>query len=158
MKAKKIIELVLAVCLISTLAMAESSTENEVEQKRRGVGVPVSRQRQEDAPRVSPGRRGAPMDRRQAYQEMRAKRMDGHKQALAELEGIKKIAEEEGATRTAEAIQKMIDRKDAEFKQKAEQFERQRRERSKRVQQRTAERSVRKKPAEKTEQKNTEEK
>jgi len=158
MKAKKTIELALAVCLISALVMAETSTEKEAEQKCKGVRVPASRQRQEDATRVSPHRRGAPMDRRQVYEERLAKQTARHKEALAELEAIKKIAEEEKAPRTAEAIQKIIDRKDAEFKQKAEQFEQQRRERFEQVRQRTAERSARKKPAEKTGQKNTEEK
>ncbi|OQY07579.1 MAG: hypothetical protein B6I25_01580 [Planctomycetales bacterium 4572_13] len=158
MKAKKTIGLVLAVCLISALVIAETSTEKEAGQKDKKADISVSRQRSERGPGTAPGRRGTPENRRQAYQERLAKQTAGHKDALAELEAIKKIAEEEKASRTAEAIQKMIDRKDAEFKQKMERGERQRRERFEQIQKRTAGRPVRKKPAEKTEQKNTEEK
>ncbi len=157
MKTRKAIGWVLAVCFISALVMAETSTEKEAGQKRKGADVSAPRQRDGGVPRVSPSRRGPSMDRQQAYQEMLAKRVDSHKQALAELEGIKKIAEEENATRTVEALQKMIDKKDAEFKQKMEQFERQRRERSKRVQQRTK-KPTQKKTTEITERKAIEEK
>ena len=158
MKTKKTIGWVLAVCLISALVMAEASTEKEAGQKRKGADVSVSKQRDGGVPsRVSPSRRGTPANRQQMYQEMRTKRMASHKQALEELEAIKKIAEEENAPRTAEAIGKLINKKDAEFKQKIEQFERQRRERSKRDQQRT-EKLERKKPAETMERKAAKEK
>jgi len=157
METKKTIGLVLGFCLISALVMAEASNEKEAGQKHKGPDVSASRQRGGSVPRVSPGRRGTPKNHRQAYQEMLAKRRANHKQALAELEEIKKIAKEEGATRTAEAIQKMIDKKDAEFKQKMEQFEQQRRERSKRVQQRT-EKPTRKEAAETAKQKVAEDK
>ena len=158
MKTKRIYGLILTVCLVSALVMAEVSKEQESEQKRKGADVSASRQRDGSMPgRVSPSRRGAPADRRQAYHKRLAGQMAKHKEALAELEAIKKIAEEEGATRTAEALGKMIDKKDAEFRQKMEQFERQRRERSKRIQQR-AEKQAQKKTAETTKKKAAEEK
>lgn len=158
MKTKKTIGLVLAVCLVSALVMAEASNEKEAGQKRKGADISASRQRQEGASRVSPGRRGDPGNRQQAYQKMLEKRGAAHKKAVTELEAIKKIAEEEDAPRTVEALQKMIDKKNAEFKQKMEQFEGQRRERSKQLQQRTAGRPARMKPAETTESKAIEEK
>lgn len=86
-----------------------------------------------------------------------AGQMAKHKEALAELETIKKIAEEEGAPRTVEAIQKMIDTKDNEFKQKLEQFERQRTTRLEQLQQRLTERRARRNPVA-TESKETENK
>jgi len=148
MKTKKICGLVLMACLVSAWVMAETSSGKETKRIHKKVGVSASGERKADVPRISPDRQRTSMDRRQAYQERLAKQMAGHRQALAELEAIKKIAEDEGATRTVEAIQRMIDKKDAKFKQKMEQFEHQRHERSKRLQQRTAEKSARKKPVE----------
>ena len=155
MKTKKAIGLVLALCLVSALVMAEASDGKEAGQK---ADVSASKQRQKGAPRVSPNRQGDPRNRQQAYKEMLEKRRANHKKTLAGLEEIKKIAEEENATRTAEALGKMIDKKNAEFKQSMEQFEGRRRERSRQLQQRTAGRPTRKKPAETTESKVAEEK
>ena len=146
MKTKKTIGLMLAVCLISALVMAEASGDKKADPK--GADASVSRQRPEGAPQVSPSRRGDPRNRQQAYQEMLEKRGAIHKEAVAELEAIKKIAEGEGAKRTVEALQMMIDKKNAEFKQRMEQFETQRRERSKQLEQRTGGRPQRNRPAE----------
>ena len=145
MKTKKTIGLMLAVCLISAWVMAEASGDKKADPK--GADASVSRQRPEGAPQVSPSRRGDPRNRQQAYQEMVEKRGAIHKEAVAELEAIKKIAEGEGAKRTVEALQMMIDKKNAEFKQRMEQFETQRRERSKQLQQRTGGRPQRNRPA-----------
>ena len=151
MKTKKTIGFMLAVCLISALVMAEASGDKKADPK--GADASVSRQRPEGAPQVSPSRRGDPRNRQQAYQEMLEKRGAIHKEAVAELEAIKKIAEGEGAKRTVEALQMMIDKKNAEFKQRMEQFETQRRERSKQLEQRTGGRPQRNRPAEAVESK-----
>lgn len=119
---KKSIGLVLAVCLISTLLMAESSKEKQPQNESKKADTAAS---QRD-PRMS-SRRGNPADRQQMFQEMMSKRIEEHKKAISELEEIKKIAEEEDAPRTVEALQKMIDKKNAEFNQRMEQFEQQRR-------------------------------
>ena len=148
---KKIIGLVLVVCCVSTLVMAETSGDKEAD--RKDADPAVSRQRPEGAPQVSPRRRGDPRNRQQAYQEMLEKRGAIHKEAVAELEAIKMIAEDEGAKRTVEALQKMIDKKNAEFKQRMEQFETQRRERAKQLEQRTGGRPQRNRPAEAVESK-----
>jgi hypothetical protein len=145
MKTKKTIGLMLAVCLISAVVLAEASGDKKADPK--GPDASISRQRPEGAPPVSPRRRGDPRNRQQAYQEMLEKRGAIHKEAVAELEAIKKIAEEEGAKRTVEALQMMIDKKNAEFKQRMEQFETQRRERSKQLEQRTGGRPQRNGPA-----------
>lgn len=149
----KRIGLVLAVCLISAMVTAETAGEKKGEQKRKDAGV--SRQRQENAPEVPLGRarRSGQENRQEAYREMLEKRKGSHQKAIAELEAIKKIAEEENAVRTVEALQKMIDKKNAEFKQRAEQFEKQRRERSKQLQQRRGRTPEGGRPAGKTEKK-----
>ena len=165
MKTKKVIGLVLVVCLVSAFVIAaEVSDEKEAVQKPSRVDVAASRasrQRPESAARVSPtspARQSSLRNRQQAYQERLAGQMASHKQAVAELEAIKKIAEEEGATRTTEALQKMIDKKNADFKQSMERFESQRSERLKQLQQRMVETPSRTKPAAATESKATEEK
>ena len=143
MKTKKTIGFMLAVCLISAVVLAQASGDKKADPKK--ADTSVSRQRPEGA-QVSPRRRGDPRNRQQAYQEMLEKRGAIHKEAVAELEAIKKIAEEEGAKRTVEALQMMIDKKNAEFKQRMEQFETQRRERSKQLEQRTGGRPQRNRP------------
>lgn len=83
-------------------------------------------------------RSGTAADRELMYQDAVARRMAEHKAQITELEEIKKIAQEENASRTIEAIQKLIDKKDSQFKQSLEQFERQRRARMEQIQQRTS--------------------
>ena len=141
MKTKKFLGLMLAVCLISAWVTAEVASEKKTERKGKKADVSVSEERPERGPRGARPHRVAPADRQQAYKQMRAKRVDTHKKSLAELEAIKKIAEQEGATRTAEAIGNLIDKKDSAFKKRTEQFEQQRQERRKRIQQRAAEKS-----------------
>jgi hypothetical protein len=70
-----------------------------------------------------------PAGMQEAYQEMIKRREEEHKKAMAELEEIKKIAEGEKATKTVEALQKMIDNKNAEFKKNVEEAEKKRAER-----------------------------
>ena len=115
MTAKKFFGLVVIACLISVLVSAEVKNEKQVEPARRAAGATASRQR-----KVSP-------DREKAYQEMLVKRMTPNKQTITDLEEVKKIAEEEGAVRTIEAIQKMIEKKQAEVKELTDRFDRQRR-------------------------------
>lgn len=145
MKRTRIFGLILVVCLLSVMVIAKDAKEEPAQQKREGVSARQERPTGGPAARGMQGRRGgAPRDRQQMYQQRLAQQATVHKQALAELEAIKKIAEEEDATRTVAALQKMIDKKDAEFKAKMEKFEKQRRERSKQATQRTGERPTRK--------------
>lgn len=73
------------------------------------------------------------MNREQRYKQMLAKRAEVHQKQIAELDAIKKIAEEEGAKRTAEAIQKLIDKKKADYKKTAVQMEKDRRKRAEKM-------------------------
>lgn len=73
-------------------------------------------------------RRAGAVDIEQMYRERLAKLTEEHKASLKELEDIKKLAEEEGATKTAEALQKLIAKKDAEFGEKMKKAERMRKE------------------------------
>ncbi len=67
------------------------------------------------------------------------RRKQEHQAVMKELEAIKKIAESENATKTAEAIQKMIDAKDAAFKKQVAEVEKRRAEMMERRNQRTQE-------------------
>ncbi len=80
-----------------------------------------------------------PAGMQQAYEEMQKRREEEHKKAIAELEEIKKIAESEKATKTVEALQKMIDKKNADFKKSTEDMEKRRTERMEQVRQRQQE-------------------
>jgi hypothetical protein len=80
----------------------------------------------------------------QAYQELLKKRTAEHQKGIAELEEIKKIAESEKAKKTAEALQKMIDQKNAEFKKSMEDAEKQRTETMERIKQHQKEMAAKK--------------
>jgi hypothetical protein len=96
--------------------------------------------------RTSLARPGA-VDREAAFRDMLAGRAQAHAEVMKELVDLKKLAEEENATKTAEAIQAMIDKKDGEYKKSVEQFERQRRERAEQLQKRLSERQTSREPA-----------
>ena len=68
--------------------------------------------------------------RRRSYVQVQARRAQVQAEAMAELEAIIKIAKEEGATRTVEAIQALIDKKNAEYKDRVARMETQRSERA----------------------------
>ncbi len=115
--------------------------------------VPAAREKKPPTPTAADARRErltsrggrgqSPTARDQMYREMLAKQGEKHREALKELEDIKKIAEEEGATKTAEAIQALIDKKDADYKQNIEKAEKARAERAERVEQRLKDRQAR---------------
>jgi hypothetical protein len=103
-----------------------------------------------------PGMPG-PGGMQQAYDEMVKKREAEHQKGIAELEEIKKIAASEKATKTVEALQKMIDKRNADFKKSVEEAEKKRAEMQERIKQhqqqmatQNAETQPAKTPAEKT--------
>ncbi len=101
--------------------------------------------------------RSRTVNREQGRQERAARQSEMHRASLKELQDIKTIAEEEGATRTVEAIQKLIDKKNAEFQKGIEQAERARRERAAQVQKRMKQAEAQKaKPATEGEEGKTE--
>jgi hypothetical protein len=60
------------------------------------------------------------------YQNAQQRRQQQHDEAIKELEELKKLAESENATKTAAAIQKMIDKQNEEYKKQTEESERRR--------------------------------
>jgi len=165
MKTKKIMGLVLVACVVSALVMVEASDKNEAAEKdtsaasqkkwevQRSGSMPHDREGQTVLFSDVPAEKGelkspvrspiagrpvrGPVDPQQRYQQMLSKRAEIHKQGIDELEEIKKIAQEEGAARTVEAIQKMIDKKNAEYKKSIQGFTRMQRERADQIRQRT---------------------
>lgn len=113
------------------------------EQKSAGSGQPPKMQM---PPRQEMGRRDMP-NMEERLKEIQAGRAAAHQQGIDELVALKKLAEEENATKTAAAIQAMIDKKNEEYKKGVEQMERQRRQRTEQIQQRMSERQTQK-PAE----------
>ena len=131
MKAKKLAGLILALFVISGFVFAEAEKVKKAEKMEK------TEAQQLDPKTRSMPRRGSRPDRSQMLRERMEKQMKVHKAALKELEDIKKIAEEEGATKTAEALQKLIDKKDAQFKKNLQKFEKARKERALKLQERT---------------------
>ncbi|MBN2514176.1 MAG: hypothetical protein JXB18_14655 [Sedimentisphaerales bacterium] len=60
------------------------------------------------------------------YQSAQQRRQQLHDEAVKELEELKKLAESENATKTAAAIQKMIDKRNEEYKKQTEESDRRR--------------------------------
>ena len=96
-------------------------------------------------------------NREEVYRERMRNQEMAHKELVDELIEIKKIAEEEGASKTAEAIQKMIDKREQQYKLRIEEAQRRRLEMQKRIQERMKEREQRieRQAAEKEPQKQT---
>ena len=59
----------------------------------------------------------------QRFEQQIAQRRREHENAIRELEGIKKVALEEKAKKTVALVQKLIDKKNAEFKKSADQIQ-----------------------------------
>lgn len=130
MKMKAWIGLILIGLALNGLAAAETESRPAPKNVRKPE-VSVDRQAAARSREVS-------ADRQQAYREMADRRSQVHQAAIKELEDIKKIAEEEGATQTVAALQKLIDQKNEEYKKGVEQFEKVRRERAERIRERQA--------------------
>lgn len=64
-----------------------------------------------------------------------------HQELTAELTAILKIAQEENAVKTAEALQKLIDKRQEEYKQNLERMQQRRAEMQRRIEQRLRERT-----------------
>jgi hypothetical protein len=79
----------------------------------------------------------------QGFESMMKQRQEDHAKAVGELEEIKKIAESENATKTAEALQKMIDKKNADFKKAVDDIEKRQKERMEMIQKRQQEMEAR---------------
>jgi hypothetical protein len=135
---------IVSMIVFLAVGMVIAVSESEKQGDSKG-DTPAVRQQQPGRPgQGQAGRSRGPVDHQQRYQQMLSRREDVHKKSIAELEAIKKIAEEEGATRTVEAIQKMIDKKNTDYQQAIERFERARKERMQRTRRQVEKDSVNK--------------
>ena len=129
--------------LMCVIAACVFAADSQKEAKTRAAQKPSIRnksQSQAETARPAPTQRGGaadPQQRRQGYQQMLARRAEVQAAAIAELVAIKKIAQEENAERTVEAIQALIDKKNTEYQERVKKQEAQRRERAEQMQQRT---------------------
>ena len=136
---KKLITLLLVTGLIAGLAFAAEDGEKQTNRIKKDEVVPAKK-----GSETRPGRptamdryRQSSTDRQERYRQAMNQRAERHRQEVAEIEAIKKIAEEEGATRTVQAIQKMIDKKNAAYKEGIERYNRMRQGHSEQIRQRT---------------------
>lgn len=136
---KKLVTLLMVAALFAGLAFSGEEGDKEVKKSEKQNAAPPGKGELKRPERSSlagrPGR--GSVNPQERYQQMLSRRAEIHKQAIDELEEIKKIAQEEGATRTVEALQKMIDKKNAEYKKGIEEFTRMQRQRADQIQQRT---------------------
>lgn len=127
MAAKKWAGLVLSVLLVTGVVFAESPQGK----------TSKDTQLRERLQRATPAGRGMDVaGREQMFRDRMAQQAEKHSAEIKQLADIKKLAEEENATKTAEAIQKLIDEKNAVYQKNIEQVERARRERAARLQER----------------------
>jgi hypothetical protein len=140
MKTVKMTGLVLTFCLMTAMVLAEAKQDNPRKTQSVGGTQDISRSTRPNRPER--GRGG--MNREEMYKQMLANRMKTHKAGIDELAAIKKIAEEEEATRTATAIQTLIDKKDKEFKDQLASFEKRRRQQAEKLSKRDANMKTRK--------------
>jgi hypothetical protein len=129
MKKAMITGMLVAIMALSASLWAAddaSQAKSGDEQKQVMPEKPRSAQMRE---RGMMGRGGRdPNAMQQMVQDGIERRKQEHQATIKELEEIKKIAESEKATKTAEAIQKMIDAKDAAFKKQVAEVEKRRAE------------------------------
>ena len=128
MRKRKLAGLILGIFVISGFVFAEAEKAKESEEVKKTDVKQMNPRSRSMVPR------GSRPDRSQMLRERMQKQMEVHQAALKELADIKKIAEEEGATKTAEALQKLIDKKDAKFKENLQKFEKARRDRALKLQ------------------------
>ena len=108
---KKLTWICVLACLAAGLVFAAEDAANTTEPARGEAN-------QQMTERVAVPRtlnRAATRD--QMYQQRLSRQSELHQAEVGKLTAILKIAEEENATRTAEAIQKLIDQKNAEYKE-----------------------------------------
>ena len=126
MSVKKWTGLMLALLIVTGFVFAEAE---QSESQKSEV-----RERIQQATPAGRGRAGG--GREEMYRQRMAQQAEMHRVEMQELLDIKKIAEEENAPKTAEAIQALIDKKNAAYQKGIEQLERARREREARLKER----------------------
>ena len=117
----------------SVIAMAAIAIAADEVKKTEAPKVPAATsgpQRPARIPAATGDAARGTMNREGMYKEMMARRMEVHRAEMAKIEAIIKIAEEEKATKTVEALKALIAEKDKEVKDQIQQTELRRQERS----------------------------
>jgi hypothetical protein len=113
---------VATVAVLSTVLWAEEATQTTSgKQTVNGPVVPEQVQRHRQVRERGVGH--DPNAARQTFQDVIQRRTQEHQAEIKELENIKNLAEEEKATKTAAAIQKLITTKDEAFKKQLAEVE-----------------------------------
>lgn len=112
----------MCVCVIAVAAVAIAAEEAKPETPKAPAAPAMER------PVAGEGMRG-PMSRENVYKQMVARRLEIHKAEIAKIEAIVKIAEEENAPKTVEALKALIAEKDKEFQSQIQQTEQRRQDR-----------------------------
>ena len=150
MKIKNVLFLT-CTALIAVAAIAIAAEEAEKTATPAQTQQRLQRPMPGRGPVAAPGERGRGMadpnapaagNREDILREAMARRMEVHRQEIAKIEAIVKIAEEEKATKTVEALKALIAEKDKEVKDQVEQAERRRMEMQQRLQERLSERGT----------------
>lgn len=127
--------------LVTVLSFAaEKGKESAAAEKKPQVRQPRRASQQTDAQTPArPGLGRGPMnpdERSQMYSRMTAQRGSSHQELIQELLELKKVAQEENATKTVAAIEALIESKNALYKQEQIEQEQRREEFRKRMQER----------------------
>jgi len=124
-----------------------ASSDNKQQVEKQLPTRPIRlRERLQPRTRVSRSDPNAPIPRPFAREQMQpgttplAALETRHQELIAELTSILKLAQEENASKTAEAVQKLIDKHNAEYKQNLELLQQRRAEMQRRIEQRLRER------------------
>ena len=164
MKTKKVLFWMCA-CMMAVAALAYAADSNEpASGEGAGVQAPARQARPLPGrgPVAAPAERGrgpaaegvqrpavptTAEGREDVLRQAMARRMEVHREEIAKLEAILKIAEEEKAEKTAAALKALIAEKDKEIRDQIDQAERRRIEMQERLQERLEDRSQRPAPA-----------
>jgi hypothetical protein len=140
---------VLVGAMVVVLALAAVVWAAEDEPKQAAEGQKATRPARPNMP-MRDGMRGAGPNMQgggnmqQGFEAMMKQRQADHDKSVGELEEIKKIAESENATKTVEALQKMIDKKNEVFKKSIEEIQKRQKDRMEMIQKRQQEADARK--------------
>ena len=136
MKKMKMFGLGLAFCLMTAMVLAEAQERQRPNARTRSDASAAR------TTRPTTGR--GTLNREEVYKRMLADRMKTHQAGIDELMAIKKVAEEEEATRTAAAVQSLIDKKNKSFQDSMTQMEKRRRAQAEKMSQRQSQIGTRK--------------
>lgn len=118
---------------VSSATVSSPTAAEGADSVREGDEADFSRRGRSPAEMV---RRTRQVDPEQRFLEQISLQSKEHIELINELTEIKKLAEEEGAEKTAEAIQKLIDKRNEEHRRQVQEMHRRRLDLQKRIQER----------------------